>query len=87
MRVLTARGWSTVGALLVLAAVIIATAITTAGQKSAGQAPTAAQTALANDVDRCGHSGETAESDAACRDAWRRSREQFLGVRTSGGRP
>jgi conjugative transfer region protein TrbK len=86
MRALTARGWSTVGALLVLAAVVIATALSTVGQKPSSPAPTAAQRALANDVDRCSHAGEAAESDSSCRDAWRQSREQFLGVPRGGSR-
>jgi conjugative transfer region protein TrbK len=87
MRTLTVKGWSTLGALLVLTAVLLATVVSTLGSRPSPPPANPAQTALANDVDRCSHLGEAAESDASCRAAWRQSREQFLGARSQGGRP
>jgi conjugative transfer region protein TrbK len=87
MRALTVKGWGTFGALLVLAAVLAATCITTLGPRTATRAPSAALAAVANDVDRCSHLGEAAESDPACRAAWRQSRDQFLGLHDKGARP
>jgi conjugative transfer region protein TrbK len=86
MRALTIRGWSTLGALLVLAAVILATVSTTLGSRPAAQPASVAQAALVGDVDRCSHGGEAAMSDPDCQAAWRRSGEQFLRGRSSGAR-
>ena len=87
MRALTVKGWGTLGAFLVLAAVVLATVVSTLGARSTPPRVSPAQTTLANDVDRCSHLGEAAESDPSCRAAWRQSREQFLGARPQGGRP
>jgi len=85
MRTLTARGWSTLGAVLVFVAVVLATAATLS-QRPAPRAVTLAETALANDVTRCSHQGDAAENDPACREAWRQSRARFLGL-SSGAKP
>jgi len=87
MRALTVKGWSTLGAFLVLAAVVLAAVLSTLGSRPSTPPAVRAQAALANDADRCSHLGEAAESDPSCRNAWRQSREQFLGVRAQGGRP
>lgn len=87
MRALTVKGWSTLGAFLVLAAVVLATLASTLGSRPSPALASPAQTALANDVDRCSHLGEVAESDPSCRAAWKQSRERFLGVHGQGGRP
>jgi conjugative transfer region protein TrbK len=86
MRALTAKGWGSLGALLVLAAVIAATAIATLGKAPAPRSRDAGAAALAGEVGRCGHLGQAAEADPSCQDAWRRSRARFLG-RSSGARP
>jgi conjugative transfer region protein TrbK len=85
MRTLTARGWSTLGAVLVFVAVVVATAATLS-QRPAPRPATPAETALANDVARCSHQGGEAENDPTCREAWRQSRARFLGL-TSGAKP
>jgi conjugative transfer region protein TrbK len=87
MRALTVRGWGTLGALLVLVAVVVATASATFSSRRPPQAPSIDQVVLANNVDRCDHGGEAAEADPACQAAWRRSSEQFLRVRSPGVRP
>jgi len=87
MRALTVKGWGTLGAFLVLAAVVLVTVLSTLGSRPAAPPATPAQTAPANDLDRCSHLGEAAESGPSCRNAWRQSRKQFLGVRAQGGRP
>jgi conjugative transfer region protein TrbK len=85
MRTLTARGWGTLGAVLVFVAVVLATAATLA-QRPGARPASLAETALANDVARCSQQGGAAENDPACREAWRQSRAQFLGLPT-GARP
>jgi len=88
MRALTVKGWSTVGAFLVLAAVVLATVVSTLGSRPSPPPASPARIALANDVDRCSHLGEAAESDPSCRAAWKQSRDQFLGAtRSPGARP
>jgi conjugative transfer region protein TrbK len=85
MRTLTARGWGTLGAVLVFVAVVLATAATLS-QKPGLRPANFAETALANDVARCSHQGGEAENDPACREAWRQSRARFLGL-SSGAKP
>jgi conjugative transfer region protein TrbK len=87
MRTLTVRGWGALGALIVLAAVVVLSAVLVLGAKPARRSSEAFTPQLANAVARCNHLGEAAESDPACREAWRRTRAQFLGARTSGARP
>jgi conjugative transfer region protein TrbK len=83
MRALTLRGWGALGALLVFAAVVLATVSSTFGSRPPPQPVSVAQMVLANDVDRCSHAGEAAESDPSCQAAWR----QFLGAHRAAGRP
>jgi conjugative transfer region protein TrbK len=87
MRALTVKGWSMLGACLVLAAVVLATVVSTLGPRPSASPASRVQNALANDVDRCSHLGESAESDPSCRAAWERARQQFLGAGTQGARP
>lgn len=42
-------------------------------------------TSLSAELDRCRALGAAAQDDRLCREAWRTSREQFLGL--PGGRP
>jgi len=85
MRALTIRGWGTLGAVLVFVAVVLATAATLA-QRPGDRGASLADTALSNEVARCGHQGGAAEADPACRQAWRQSRVRFLGM-SPGARP
>jgi conjugative transfer region protein TrbK len=87
MRALTVKGWGALAALLVLAAVVLASAVAVLGSKPARHPSAASDAALARDVARCNHLGEAAEADPACREAWRRSRVRFLGAPASEGRP
>jgi conjugative transfer region protein TrbK len=85
MRALTVRGWSALAAVLVFVAVAVATAATLA-QRPGARPASFAETVLANDVARCSHRGDAAESDPACGQAWRQARARFLGL-SSGARP
>jgi conjugative transfer region protein TrbK len=87
MRALTIKGWGALAALLVLAAVVVASAVAVLGSQSARRSSEAFTPPLANAVAGCNHLGEAAESDPACREGWRRSRAQFLGPHTSEARP
>jgi conjugative transfer region protein TrbK len=87
MRPLTAKGWGALAALLVLAAVVVASAIAVLGSKPARRPSEAPDAALAGELARCNHLGEAAESDPLCREAWRRSRVRFLAAPASEGGP
>jgi conjugative transfer region protein TrbK len=80
MRTLTARGWSSVAAFLVLAAVVIAAACTRPG--AANTAANATAAGMASGFGRCRTLGRAAENDPGCRELWREENRHFLG----GGR-
>lgn len=75
------------GALALAAGAVLAAALAVGGKASPpGVRPAmASRTSLSAELDRCRALGAAAQDDHLCREAWRTSRERFLGV--PGGRP
>ena len=72
------------GAIAVAVATVLAAALAIGRHvPPVGAAPPAATpTSLSAELDRCRAIGAAAQDDPLCRDAWRTSRERFLGVRS-----
>lgn len=77
MRALTVRGWGSVAALLVLAAVVVAAAC--AKPEPTRTSANAEAARMTSGFERCRSLGQAAESDAACRELWRQENQHFLG--------
>ena len=79
------RPWRLLVALAATAAVTVAT-VTVARFSLAPEAapPARASNALSTGLARCRALGAAAQDDAACREAWRLSRERFLGIKGEG---
>lgn len=75
------------GAFALAAGAMLAAALALGGKTSPtdGQPAAPARTSLSAELDRCRMLGAAAQEDRPCREAWRASRERFLGV--AGGRP
>jgi conjugative transfer region protein TrbK len=73
-----------VGAIGLAVVGVLATALAVSRQAPHAQpaSAAAASTSLSAELDRCRALGAAAQDDGACRDAWRESRERFLGVRS-----
>lgn len=70
------------GASALAVAAVLAAALAIGRQVPPAEAapPAAASTSLSAELDRCRAIGAAAQDDRLCRDAWRTSRERFLGV-------
>lgn len=75
------------GALALAGGAVLAAALAVGGKAPPGgvRSAKAPATSLSTELDRCRALGTAAQDDRLCREAWRTSREQFLGL--SGGRP
>ncbi|MDB5430765.1 MAG: hypothetical protein JWP35_1881 [Caulobacter sp.] len=73
-------------ALTVAAVLAAALAIGRHAPPAEGAPPAAASTSLSAELDRCRAIGAPAQDDPLCREAWRTSRERFLGVRSEARR-
>ncbi|MBW8811833.1 MAG: putative entry exclusion protein TrbK-alt [Caulobacterales bacterium] len=67
-------------ALAISAVLAAALAIGRHGPPAGATPPVAAATSLSTELDRCRAIGAAAQDDRLCREAWRMSRERFLGV-------
>ena len=86
MRALNAKGWGTLAAIAMLAAVVVASLIA-AEHHPAVLLPTAGSADSASELDRCRSLGPDASKDAACRAAWRLLRDHFFGLDGKAARP
>jgi len=84
-RLFNTKGWSVLGAVLVLFAAIIASAVTASHRPSASAAMAPAGRA-SSELDRCRSLGADAAKDAGCQAAWRLLRDHFLGLDKTGAR-
>jgi conjugative transfer region protein TrbK len=75
------------GAIGLAAAAVLAAALAV-GRQAPNARPAAAtpSTPLSAELDRCRAIGAAAQDDRLCRDAWRESRERFLGVQSEARR-
>jgi conjugative transfer region protein TrbK len=86
MRALNAKGWGTLAAIAVLAAVVIASLIAAEHRQTAPAAITDG-TRSVGELDRCRSLGADAGKDAACQAAWRLLRDHFFGLDGKAARP